>query len=105
MVGSMIYDVLHGLPKRIAIDAEFKGFVFHHAVEVVLRQPVSEPEQRRILRVPMLAKAGRRCELLLIRKCRGRPPLKTLQPHPLSRANVPQGVAYRRKAGTERARE
>src|SRR4029077_19609161 len=36
MVGAVIDQVLHGLPERVAVDAEFQGFVFHYAIEVGL---------------------------------------------------------------------
>src|SRR6266849_5113451 len=44
MVAAVIYNVLHGLPKRIAVHAEFQRFVFHYAVEIVLRQSAHEIE-------------------------------------------------------------
>src|SRR6267142_468976 len=58
VIAAVIHDVLHGLPERIAVDAELERFVFHYAVEIALRQAANEIKQPRLEFAPALAKGG-----------------------------------------------
>src|SRR6266404_2775943 len=44
MVAAVIDQMLHRLPQRIAVHAEFQRLVFHNAVQVALRQAASKIE-------------------------------------------------------------
>ena len=45
MIGAVIHEVLHRLPKRIAVHAEFQRLVFQDAIQILLRQSAHEIQQ------------------------------------------------------------
>ena len=45
MIRAMICQVLQRLPHRIFVNAKVYGAVFHHAIQIVLRQSTYENEQ------------------------------------------------------------
>src|SRR6267154_3358365 len=102
MIAAVVHEMLHRLPKRIAVDAEFQRLVLHHAVQVRLRQSAHKTKQARLKFVPALQQTRYVLELCRIRKRCRRTALKAFQPDPLGAENVPQGVADRANARTHR---
>ena len=47
MIASVIHDMLHRLPERIAVNAELQRLVLHNTIEVRLRQPAHKTKQAR----------------------------------------------------------
>src|SRR6267378_2569546 len=105
VVGTVIGEMLHGFPERIAIDAEFQRLVFENAVEIRLRQAAHETEQAPFEFVPALAQACHILELRRAGKRRWRSPLKALQPNPFRSPNMCQRVANGPKARAHRLHE
>ena len=53
MIRAMICQVLQRLPHRIFVNAKVKGAVFHHTIQIVLRQSTYENEQSLCLWLPV----------------------------------------------------
>src|SRR5467141_2683936 len=92
MVSPMIHNMLHRLPKRVAVYAKFQRLVFHHPVQIILRQGADKSKQSPLELRPPFAQT---CHILKFRRVRQgsrRPPLKALQPHPFPSVNMRRGV-------------
>src|SRR5258707_12427421 len=105
VICAVIYNVLHGLPQRIAVDAELQRFVFQYPVKIALRQAANEIEQARLEFAPALAKGGHVRILLGIRERGWRAALETFQPDPFGAEDVRQRVAHGRKTRAHRLGE
>ena len=100
MIAAVVYEVLHRLAERIAVNAELQRLVLHNTIEVGLRQPAHKTKQARFEFVPALPQARHVLELRRIRKRRRRAALKAFQPDPLRAENVPKRIAHGPKART-----
>src|SRR3981081_3386737 len=99
MVAAVINDMLHGLPERIAVDAELESLVFQHAVQVALRETTSERQKARLKFQPALLQTGDIGVLGDVRKGRGGAALKAFEPNPFGAEDVAQCIADGREAG------
>src|SRR5258706_3847052 len=105
VIAAMIYNVLHGLPQRIAVDPELQRFVFQYPIKIALRQAANEIEQARLEFAPALAKGGNVRILLGIGERGWRATLETFEPNPFCPEDVPERVAHRRKTRAQRLGE
>src|SRR6267154_1720437 len=68
MIAAVVYEMLHRLPNRIAVNAVLQRLVLHDAVQVRLRQASHESKQARLELVPALQQTRHVFELRRIRK-------------------------------------
>ena len=108
MVGSVIYNVLHGLPERIAVDAEFQRLCIP---ERGRDRSCFSPRTKVSSRVSHAPPSARLQRLATSANCvvsgseDGERPWKPLQPNPFGSVNVPQGIAHGRKTRAQGLRE
>src|SRR5207245_2248881 len=94
MIASVIHDMLHRLPERIAVNAELQRLVFYRAVQIRLRQPAHKTEQPRLVFVPAFFKTRDVLKLCCIWKRFWRAALKPFQPDPFGAENVRERIAH-----------